>query len=389
MQTKKIISMLLCVLLMLVIVSCNKSGKPSKLMNTMTQRERDSISSGGIGSNIDYSLATIDAFYNGNDFFVTAGINFYLKEILKQLEEQLDEFQSKNGKTDRIGLSIPNPQFDGQKLLDNWEWGTDEEITAIYEFVNEISVYDEEMDFTFIIHVTMPPNYDESKTYPMVLMTDGVWSFGGEHYARRRMMVDGKIEDVLLVSVGYAYEVDGTDSQVRGNVFCKNNKKFLDFLTDNLTPYLNEIYNIDFSRSAIYGASLGATFTHYAAFNSDKYDNQPFQFYIIGSPAFWSPAFLYLAPNANNFKTEYSYFDRKKTFTKELFIVGGENEDPENAAYYTGESVSTLTGIDYLMNRLQQHGVTTAISKIYENGSHSDYLHDMFTDFFLEHYRVK
>ena len=43
--------------------------------------------------------------------------------------------------------------------------------TAEYD---EINIYDEELDVEFLVHVTLPPNYDDNKTYPVFFLTDGV-----------------------------------------------------------------------------------------------------------------------------------------------------------------------------------------------------------------------
>lgn len=266
-----------------------------------------------------------------------------------------------------------------EDLRDTWEFKPDE-VLEIKDAIKEISVYDEELDTTFIVHVTLPPDFDKAKTYPMFVMTDGVWRFG-DHPALRKMMEKHEAADVILVSIGYDFSIDGTDNSVRGNYFCEQKDKFLSFITDNLMPYLNEDYNIDFSQSTLYGHSLGGVFTHYAACNSDAYENQPFHNYIIGSPAFWSPCF----PNHGEYKTEYGYFDRNMTFNKSLYISGGENEDPDYAEYY-GENDSTLTGISNLMKRLEAYGVTSAECKIYEGSNHYAYIPDMFKTFFLANY---
>lgn len=257
-------------------------------------------------------------------------------------------------------------------------WEIDHAATEeIAEFVREISIYDEELDTNFIVHVTLPPEFDPEKTYPSYVLTDGVWRFGN-HPAMRKTMEEGKASDVLLVSIGYDYSIDGMDDQNRIKFFSDKRDKFLDFITDNLMPYLGEQYNIDFGNSTIYGHSLGGTFTHYAVFNSDKYENQPFGNYIIGSPAFWSPGFLPYS-NASEYKTEYGYFDRNSALDKRLFICAGENEDPVYEEYY-GENDSTLEGVDNLMKRLSDYGFTNVECKIYPDSEHYQFIPEMLVE---------
>lgn len=271
-------------------------------------------------------------------------------------------------------------------LLDNtyaYSWEFNREATEkIKDSVREISIYDEELDSTFIVHVTVPPDYKEGKTYPAFVMTDGVWRFGN-HPALWNMMQDGKVEDVLLVSIGYDFSIDGT-SEVRAWFLCEKKEALLDFITDNLMPYLNETYSIDFSRSAIYGHSSGGTFTHYAVCHSDLYENQPFQYYIIGSPAFWSPYFLPFQDEPGEYKKEYGYFDRNKALNKELYICAGKYEDPDYEDYY-GENDTTLEGVEHLVERLDSYGYRKYVYELYDS-HHYQYIPKMFEKFFLQYY---
>jgi len=265
-------------------------------------------------------------------------------------------------------------------------WEIDHDATAeIAEFVSEISIYDEELDTNFIVHITLPPDYDSEKTYPAYVLTDGVWRFGN-HPELRKEMENGKADDVLLVSIGYDYSINGMNDENRVKYFSKKNKEFLDFITDNLMPYLGEQYNIDFGKSTLYGHSLGGTFAHYAVFNSDKYENQPFGNYIIGSPAFWSPGFLPYS-NASEYKTEYGYFDRNDTLEKRIFICAGEDEDPVYEEYY-GDNDSTLEGVENLMKRLSDYGFTNFECKIYPHSGHYQFIPEMLKEVLAKFYPV-
>ena len=291
------------------------------------------------------------------------------KEEAERLRTEYEEIQN-------------NRAFNGD-YKSNWEYVRGE-VEEVKDSVKEISIYDEELDTDFLVHVTLPPNFDESKTYPMFVFSDGVWRFGNVP-SIRKLMENGEIEDVILVTIGYNYKMDGTSMQVRSRYLYEEREKNLDFITDNLAPYLSELYNIDVEHSGFYGHSAGGVMSHYAAFNSDKYENQPFKYYIIGSPAFWELHRLDNVKDPDAYKTEYGYFDRNDTFNKVIFICGGENEDPEYEEYYDGYD-TTLEGIANLMKRLESHGVTTAKSKIYENSGHWQFIPDMFIEFFREYY---
>lgn len=257
-------------------------------------------------------------------------------------------------------------------------WEIDHDATKeIADFVKEISIYDEELDTSFIVHVTLPPDFDPEKTYPAFVLTDGVWRFGN-HPALRKEMENGNAGSALLVSIGYDYSMNGMDDTNRKKYFCEKDKEFLDFITDNLMPYLGEQYNVDFGNSTLYGHSLGGTFAHYAVFNSDKYENQPFGNYIIGSPAFWSPGFLPYA-DLSEVKSEYGYFDRNDTLDKRIFICAGADEDPVYEEYY-GDNDSTLEGVENLTKRLESYGFTNFECKLYPGSGHYEFIPEMLNE---------
>ena len=261
-----------------------------------------------------------------------------------------------------------------------WEFNS-AEVSAIKDSITEFSVYDEEMNCVFTIHAVLPPNYSADRTYPMFVFTDGVWRFGN-FPSLNKMMADGEIGDVILVSIGYGFDVDGTDNAVRASFFERRNTEFLAFITDNLMPYLNESYNIDFAHSGLYGHSLGGVFAHYAAFNSDKFLNQPFKRYIIGSPAFGAVKYFEAESCIAGYRDEYGYFVRNGTFDKEIFICGGSDEDDE--LDFDGDKI--LPGIANFSDRMKEHGVTAVTVKIYENFGHWQYLPDMLKEYFRNTY---
>ena len=265
----------------------------------------------------------------------------------------------------------------------DWEYNR-EEVEAIKDSVREMSIYDEELESNFIVHITLPPNFDENKKYPMFVMSDGVWRFGNCP-SLRKLMENGETEDVILVTIGYDYAINGTEMAVRSKYFYENRKEFIDFITNNLTPYLSEMYNIDFERSAFYGHSAGGVLAHNAVFTSDLYENQPFKYYIIGSPALWQIHRLDTEEDPEAYKSDYGYWDRNETFDKIIFACGGENEDPEYEEYYDGYD-TTLEGIAHLMERLKEHGDTKSECKIYENSGHWQFIPDMFVEFFRKYY---
>ena len=108
-------------------------------------------------------------------------------------------------------------------------------------------------------------------------------------------------------------------------------------------PYLGENYNIDYENSTLYGHSDGGVFTHYALFNSDRYENQPFGRYIIGSPAFWGLYDTTFNLDPEGCETDYGYFDRHEVLDKKVFLCAVGSHLPAHLGHtpFTTYSVSS------------------------------------------------
>ena len=277
--------------------------------------------------------------------------------------------------------SIKDPDAD---YRDQWEYDK-ESVEKIRDSIREISIYDEEMDVEFQAEVTLPADYDNNKTYPVILLTDGVYRFGNCP-EMKAAMDNGESSDVILVALSYSYKLNGRDEENRFNHLILKRKELDDFITDNLMPYLGENFNIDYTNSTLYGHSNGGVFAHYAMFNSDLYENQPFGKYIIGSPAFWC---LYEDPdtlNLEGYLNDYSYFDRNTELKKSVFLCGGSKEDPDYADRYNGNP-STLEGLKNLNKRLKTHGADVTY-KLYES-HHWQYIPDMLLEYQKDTYPTK
>lgn len=264
-----------------------------------------------------------------------------------------------------------------------WEYER-EAVEAIQDSIDEISIYDEEMDTAFTVHVTLPPDYDESQTYPVFFLTDGIWRFGN-HPELRKLMENGEASPVILVSLWYSYNTPYDGGNTRYFDLVINRDKLLNFVADNLMPYLTENYNIDCANSTLYGHSDGGVFTHYALFNSDKFDNQPFGHYIIGSPALWG---LYNYNDHENISSDdvlndYGYFDRNEKLSKSVFLCAGSQEDPDYADSYNGHD-TTLEGTAKLKERLEAHDADLTY-KLYDS-HHYQYIPEMLAEYLKETY---
>ena len=247
----------------------------------------------------------------------------------------------------------------------------------------ELTIYDEQLDQQFLVHITLPPNYDKNKEYPVVFITDSAY-----HIKKVpdlwKLIDEGEASPVIFVTLGYDY--DTREEEERFNKFVLQEKEFLDFITDDLMKTISLNYKIDESRSVFFGHSWGGLFSHYALCNSDKYEYQPFKNYIIGSPSFYT----YFYPKLEYFDNssiedpyaylrEFDYFDRNETMDKNVFICAGGRED-----YFDLKDPGDLKRIPEeakdLYERLMSHGANAEL-KIYEDCYHNNYLADMLKDY--------
>lgn len=187
------------------------------------------------------------------------------------------------------------------------------------DYINEISIYDKEIDDTFVVHVSLPPDYDETKTYPMVVMTDGIWRLS-DHPELRPLMVNDEIEDVILVSVGYP---DGYDyTKIRERDLVDDPESYLHFIVDNLVPYLEDTYPADSENMTLTGHSYGGYWAYYALFNSDTIGKNTFANYYIGSPSLGAMTGINTL-----YDYEDEYFSRSQNLSANVYVTVGGDED--------------------------------------------------------------
>lgn len=203
------------------------------------------------------------------------------------------------------------------------------------EYITEIRIFDEEIGDTFVVHVSVPPSYGDGKSYPMVVMTDGVWRLS-DHVEVRPMMEDGRIEELILVSIGYP---DGYDYQnIRDRDLVNDPESFLHFIIDNLMPYLLENYSVDETNLTLTGHSYGGYWGFYALLHSDTIGKNLFSNYLIASPAMSART-----GTANADDYEELYYERATTLPARVYVTAGGLEP---AAY--------VTQIDDFLARLEE-----------------------------------
>ena len=304
------------------------------------------------------------------------------EDILRLFEAMMSgEYQLlPPGTIDAVQDAFTKNWMNQQNGLDlSWELDKDA-VGAIKDQVTEYHMHDDELDRDFVVHVTVPKDYDAEKIYPAIVLTDAVWRFNDTAKLVSEMDA-GRAEKGLVISIGQDYSISNSDNMERAAVFCEGKDKFLDFITDNLMPYLSEIYHFDFANTTLFGHSLGGVFAHYALCNSDLYENQPFGCYIIGSPAFWSPYSREMSDYENQ-AGDYGYLERNEKIHKCVFITAGSDEDEDYEEYFE-DGDSTTESIVHLAERLNAHcdpESPMAEAKLYKS-HHYQYIPEMLVEY--------
>ena len=169
-----------------------------------------------------------------------------------------------------------------------------EEYPDCIEYIKEISMYDKEINDTFVIHLSLPPEYNPEEDYPMVVMTDGIWRLK-EHSRYREAMKAGELQKLIMVSIGYPDSYNA--SEMRKREFLRHPESFMHYIADNLLPYLEENYSVDEDNMMLTGHSYGGFFAYHFLFDYDALGKNIFKNYYIGSTT---------APDAEGLKKLYS-----------------------------------------------------------------------------------
>lgn len=83
---------------------------------------------------------------------------------------------------------------------------------------------------------------------------------------------------------------------------------YLQFLTENLVPYLYDNYPVDTAKTTLTGHSYGGYWGLYALYHSDTIGKETFAYYYIGSPSFQART-----NNAIMTDLEDWYYERKQS----------------------------------------------------------------------------
>jgi predicted alpha/beta superfamily hydrolase len=214
----------------------------------------------------------------------------------------------------------------------------------------------------FFLYISVPENYESSdKTYPVLYILDGDMAYGMAASIARYLQFGGNIPELIIVGIGYG-TLRKDDGNMRQRDYSPTEKSskpgitggaqnFLNFLTDELFPYIDSNYRTDKSDKTVFGYSIAGLFGLHVLFNKPETFNR----YIIGSP-------YLLWDNAVIFSEEEEASIRLPKLNAKVFISVGSDESTEKYYNPVDELVTILEEREY-------EGLTLE-TKVFDGGTH-------------------
>jgi predicted alpha/beta superfamily hydrolase len=208
-----------------------------------------------------------------------------------------------------------------------------------------IELTDQQAKLSYPVFIKLPRSYsrNKDKTYPVVYLLDGSYAFQVASGATRFPMNSGKMDEAILVAIGYSQGSKGSSSRIRDFTPSKAKDwqletgkaaQHIDFIADVVFEHMKANYRIKPKQRTLVGNSLGGLFAAYVLFTQPNM----FESYIIGSPSVW-------------FDNE-SILSQPITKAKQnvrVYLSVGSKETPE-----FGEGQDMVTGANKLADKIRQ-----------------------------------
>lgn len=203
------------------------------------------------------------------------------------------------------------------------------------------------------IFIKIPRSYksNHDKKYPVIYLTDALYSFQIASGATRFTMNSGAMKEAIIVGVSYSKDSQGASSRVRDYTTSKaeswkletgNAQGHAQFIREIVFPYIDENYRTTPLERTLVGHSLGGLFGAYVLF---KHPDM-FSSYILGSPSVWFNNYNVLTINGIKSSTQIK-----------VYLSVGSLEKPE-----FGERENMIAGARQLANKIKaQSGGNTAL----------------------------
>ena len=209
--------------------------------------------------------------------------------------------------------------------------------THVYKMTATGSGYDYQID------VQVPLSYDTSdKQYPVLFILDSNWYFPMVTSIVQTMMIiptKHYVQEMIIVGIGYETTDAAMQTGLRSRDYTPSVNDeivasmqailpwakientsgeaadFLNFIRDDLIPFIDTTYRTDPNTHIAHGHSFGGLFMLYTLFNKPD----TFNCYIAASPSIWWDDKIIL-------KHEQSYADTHNDLRRTIYLVAGTDE---------------------------------------------------------------
>ena len=231
------------------------------------------------------------------------------------------------------------------------------------ENTEQFEIFSKDINQEFIINIGLPPNYSKDHDkYPVVYVTDAGSNFIGLMGSLPLMQFVNDLPSFVLVGIDYKSPNSMDSMSLRNRDLTPTNDKiwmaaqkdmykifgedlpqvdaggakyFLDFINDEIKPFINKKYYVDTTDQTYCGFSLGGLFGLYTLFNS----SDSFKRYVIGSPSIWWD-------DRHILKVEEEYAKKNKNLSAKVFMSTGDLEEEG------GDNFKMISNMKALSNNL-------------------------------------
>ena len=216
----------------------------------------------------------------------------------------------------------------------------------------------------YLIQVGLPFGYSSShKSYPVLYVLDGDYSFGITKGITDLLMIGKEIKGIIVIGISYGkgvfeWSVKRTRDLTPGQdtIFAKGQNtggadNFLKFVQYELFYAVNKNYRTNPDSSAICGESLGGLLNSYILWKQPEL----FKDYIIISPSLiWN--------NKSVLKLESEYFVNHKELNKAVYLAYGSLDSKEVIISPATELIQMIQMHKYIGLRL--------VTRVFEGETH-------------------
>lgn len=158
----------------------------------------------------------------------------------------------------------------------------------------KVELSDPLTDRIYPVYIKLPRSYatNPDKVYPVIYLTDGLYSFQIASGSTRFPMNSGAMDEAILVGISYSKGSKGASSRIRDytpseakdwKLQTGKAAEHAQFIRETVFPYVSKQYRTQPEHRTYVGNSLGGLFGAYLLFHQPDMFNS----YILGSPSVW------------------------------------------------------------------------------------------------------